>query len=249
MRFKIFTDRWRGVALSIVGSVATIYLGVTKQLQLYIHPRYIIFTAIMAVVGLGIAIASFGLHMRPDRAKPTKGQNIFAAGMVGLCVLSAVGLLVIRPATLTTATVAQRSINNGGIGLNGQPTNAVPLFEGGDYTHFTVKDWVTLFAQTSDAQFFANKQADIVGFVTPDADDPQNVFYVSRFVITCCAVDARPIGVPVYAPGWQARHEADQWVRVAGGFAANPSPKSQQRIAVRPASITTVAQPKEPYVY
>ena len=83
----------------------------------------------------------------------------------------------------------------------------------------------------------------------PDPDDPQNVFYVARFVITCCAVDAQPVGVPVYQPGWQEQHPVDSWVQVAGRFAATPSAASAQPIAIVPTSVTSVDQPAEPYVY
>jgi putative membrane protein len=67
--------------------------------------------------------------------------------------------------------------------------------------------------------------------------------------VTCCAVDAQPVGVPVHLPGWQDDFEADQWVRVAGTFDTNPSRSSTQPLALRPDTIDAVDQPEEPYLY
>ena len=85
--------------------------------------------------------------------------------------------------------------------------------------------------------------------MTPDSDDPDNMFYVSRFVVTCCAVDAQPLGVPVYLPGWQSTLEADTWVEVSGPFASNPSRSSTQAIVIVPDSVEAVEQPREPYLF
>jgi uncharacterized repeat protein (TIGR03943 family) len=85
--------------------------------------------------------------------------------------------------------------------------------------------------------------------VTPDPDDPTNVFYVARFIITCCAVDAQPVGVPVYLPDWQDQFTIDEWVNVTGTFVSNPSTESRQAIVLSPSTISLTDQPAQPYVY
>jgi uncharacterized repeat protein (TIGR03943 family) len=248
MRFRQFMERWQGIFLCLVGSVAALWLGATKHLNLYIHPRYITFTVILALIATIISIISFKHHYEPDVAKKSKYQIPINVGIVILCVAALVGLLAIKPATLTTSTVNQRGINSS-ITTGIKTTNAVPLFGGGNFDNFTIKDWSSLLVQTNDLSFYKGKSVNITGFVSPDPDDAQNVFFVSRFVLTCCAVDARPIGVPVYAPNWQAQYKADNWVIVKGGFIANPSAQSQQRVVVKPDSIAATTQPKVPYVY
>ncbi len=49
------------MVLSLIGLVATIWLGLTGQLALYIHPRYFVFTVIMAVIAGVLALAAFAL--------------------------------------------------------------------------------------------------------------------------------------------------------------------------------------------
>jgi uncharacterized membrane protein YcgQ (UPF0703/DUF1980 family) len=68
-------------------------------------------------------------------------------------------------------------------------------------------------------------------------------------VVTCCAVDAQPIGVPVYHPGWQNEYKTDSWVTTTSGFHANPDAAGRESIVLIPDVITPTAQPAQPYVY
>lgn len=253
MRFKELFSQRQGVLLLLVGCISSVWLASTKQLNLYIHPRYIIFTASMAIIGIGLSYISFRRPNAPT-TKPTKTATVShfhtvrTVFLMAVYILAALSLLIVKPATLTTSTVQQRGVNSS-VSSHVRSSNIVSLFGGSDYTSFTVKDWAALLVQTNDPSFFTDKTLSIVGFISPDADDPQHVFYVSRFVITCCAVDAQPVGVPVYMPNWQTTHAADQWVRVEGTFVSAPGDSDQQRIVVKPAKITSVEQPEDPYVY
>lgn len=243
-------QRWQGIALISVALVSTIWLAATNQLILYIHPRYILFTVIMA--GLGLVLATASVASRPghdhDEA-PRRGRAILSIGATVLTVAVAVGLILIPPATLTTATADQRAINSTAVGVGTKTVDSAASASAGSFTKFTVQDWASLLRQTTDSGFYRDKPADVVGFITKDSDDPENVFYVSRFMITCCAVDAQPIGVPVYLPHWRNGFAADEWVRVRGTFDTNPSSSSNQAIALVPTATAKVKQPSEPYLY
>jgi putative membrane protein len=246
-----FVQRWRGVALMSVVVVATIWLAVSGQLILYIHPRYVVFTVIMAVVALVFVAASAFLREPHDHdAPPTKRQNVVSVAAAVLSLVIAVGIIAVPPATLTSATLEQRAINDAGFsGDRGQTVEAAASTTDAAFAKFTVLDWSSLLRQTSELSFFSGKPVDVVGFVSADPDDPDNMFFVSRFVVTCCAVDAQPVGVAVYSPNWADDLASDQWVRVTGGFATNPSSSSVQDIALVPDSVTVVEQPGEPYLY
>ncbi|HEY0258665.1 MAG TPA: TIGR03943 family protein [Lacisediminihabitans sp.] len=242
--------RWQGVVLCTAALVSTVWLAVTGQLILYIHPRYIVFTVIMAALGLALVIA--GLVARPDHDHDEPPRRWGAVVSVIATVLTlgvAVGLVVVPPATLTTATADQRVINSTNVGAATKTVGSAASAPSGASSKFTVLDWSSLLRQTSDVNFYRDKTADVTGFVTADKDDPDNVFYVSRFVITCCAVDAQPVGVPVYLPNWKNGFKADGWVRVTGEFDTNPSSRSRQPIALVPTATTAVSQPRDPYLY
>ncbi|MGY4857071.1 TIGR03943 family putative permease subunit [Cryobacterium sp. AP23] len=244
-------ERWRGIGLSLVVVVATVWLGVTGQLGLYIHPRYFGFTLVMAALGLVFVLASFFFPSAAVAAERTSRRRlaVTVTGSGLLLVIAAVAVLALPPATLTSATATQREINSGGLDSTDAAEQAATLVGTGDYERLSVKEWVSLLAQSEDPALFADKTARLIGFVLPDADDPDNVFYVARFVVTCCAVDAQPIGVPVYLPGWSNTYSTDEWVEVEGTFRPNPSGSAQASLAVEPTAIDPVEQPSDPYVY
>ena len=238
--------------LVVAALVSTIWLAATNQLNLYIHPRYIVFTVIMAALGLVFVVGS--LISPPDHdhddAEP-RGRGGRALSVIGSVVtlVIAVALVVVPPATLTTATADQRVINASQLSSTAKSVGSAASAPSGASAKFSVADWASLLRQTSDPTFYTAKPADVVGFVSADKTDPDNVFYVSRFVITCCAVDAQPVGVPVYLPNWKNGFAPDSWVRVKGDFATNPSRESSQPVVLMPTSTTKTEQPSDPYLY
>lgn len=94
---------------------------------------------------------------------------------------------------------------------------------------------------------YVGKEVDVVGFVFHPDGAPADVFYVSRFSVNCCAVAARPLGLPVYSPNWQEDFEEDSWVRVAGSFAETKE-DIPEPVIVTPESIEPTEQPGNPYV-
>jgi uncharacterized repeat protein (TIGR03943 family) len=245
--------RWQGILLALIGIVATAWLAATDRLGLYIHPRYFWFTVIMAAVAAVLVVAAFAVaplaepesHEHAPDASTTRSGSIRAALAVTIVVGAAFALLVLPPATLTSATATQRSINSSGATLD----RSAPAFAGGDTSQFTVKDWAMLLRQGPDADYLADKTVDVTGFVTASPDDPENVFYVARFVVTCCAVDAQPVGVPVYLPRWAERFAVDQWVEASGVFAPNPGSPSSEALLLTPDELAVVEQPDQPYVF
>jgi len=258
--FAGLVQRWQGVVLSLIALAATLWLAGTGRLGLYIHPRYFVFTTVLAVIAavlvvVATAVVRPGGHEEHDGHEGHDGRDgggealgrsrrgrsaLVAVGGSAIVVGALVALLVLPTETLTTATASARQMNTGAIEAS-EPT--------GEYADYTVKDWAALLAQGEPEQFFAGRSAAVSGFVTPDEDDPENVFYVARFVVTCCAVDAQPVGVPVHRPGWQQEYAVDSWLEVSGGFATNPSATSAESIVLDPDVLTPIAEPAMPYVY
>jgi putative membrane protein len=255
-----------GLVLLAACIVSTLWLTITGQLGLYIHPRYFVFTAIMAVIGLVATVAGFALRpaeaaeehdhdhgsaaLDDTAAAPARASaraRVSRVAVAAVVTITVVAVLVLPPRTLTQSTVTQRALNSSTVASDAAPDQE--LLGTSDFSTLGVKDWSQLLAQTTDPTFFTSKSVDITGFVSADPDDPDDVFYVTRFVVTCCAVDAQPVGVPVYQPGWKSTLQTDEWVRVTGPFASNPSAKSRQPLAVMPQGVEQVDQPADPYVY
>jgi uncharacterized repeat protein (TIGR03943 family) len=256
--------RWRGALLIGVISIGTIWLALTNQLVLYIHPRYLVFTVIMAVVALVFVVARVAISAARERAHDDHDhagddeyadfedarpmQRVLSMAALALAAVLAAGAVLLPPATLSAATASQRDITATQTNLDAASLDDASSADGATFSRYTVLEWSSLLAQTSDPLFYAGKPVDVVGFITPDpvADD---VFYVSRFIITCCAVDAQPVGVPVYLPDWKTQFKPDQWVEATGEFSANQSATSSAVIALEPSEVIGVDEPSEPYLY
>lgn len=245
-------QRWRGVVIIAIMAAITLWLAASGQLVLYIHPRYVVFTVIMAIIAVVVSIAAVASPRRhDDEGMPLPARRSRAVGLTAAALAGAftVGMVVIPPATLSTATAEQREIN-ATASDDVETFAAASTADAATVANFTVREWSTVLRQTSDLAFFEGKPATaLLGFVTADDDDPGSIFYVSRFAVTCCAVDAQPLGVPVYLPGWAELYPPDTWVQVSGAFDSNPSRSSPAPIVLIPDAVEAVDQPSEPYLF
>ncbi len=228
--------------------------------MLYIHPRYLVFTMVMAAVALGLCALRVALVVRASRRIAAvahddddddpppagTGQRVLSIGALAVAALVALSMMVLPPATLSSATALQRDVGAGAAAASGVTTASASTTE---TAHFSVLEWASLLRQTDQLSYFAGKPVDVTGFVTPDPTDPANVFFVTRFVITCCAVDAQPVGVPVYQPDWRSSWAPNTWLRVTGTFQADRSSSSSASIALVATGVKKVDEPHDPYLY
>ena len=232
-------------------NVYTLGLYFDQQLTLYIHPRYILFTAAFNAIsliacGVGFVLTAWQMWSSTIAGR-VRWRPSFTLVVAGLVVVAAYAL----PArTLSSQTANQRSDNFNSTQL--QPSsssgagNTLALF-GADTSRLGLADWVSAFNLKANASFYVGKKVDLVGFVFHPNGTPKDVFYVSRFRVTCCAVDAKPMGVPVYQPGWQEKFDEDFWVHVIGSFSETEEDISEPAI-VTPQSIDPTDRPANPYV-
>lgn len=265
--------RWIGVALSLVGIIATLWLAATGQLELYIHPRYTLFTVIMATIGGALVIAALivvpGGAARADAAtapaldhaahdhdhghaddglegldpeRPVR-TRIVTVSRVLITLVAALALLVVPPATLSATTLQNRDLASSGQAL--ESTDAAALV-GADSTSFSLKDWAALLRQ-GGPDAVLGQRVDVSGYLLDRGDD--DVVYVVRMMVTCCAVDGQPVGVPVYAPGWRDEYGESAWVQLDGRFAENPDVTGEVPSVVLPDEMTVIDEPDQPYVF
>jgi len=245
-KYRQFILNWGGLFLALISAISTIWLAATGQLNLYIHPRYIIFSVSLAVVLLLGVIITIWFRTKMETNSFHKLRVYWLAS---LCITSFIAILILPAATLTTASVTQRGMNSSGATSISTSLEPDGLFGNNDYQRFSIRDWAALLSETQDASFFTGKSVDLTGFISPDTHKPDDVFYVSRFIISCCAVDAQPIGVPIYMPDWKAKYAENNWVHVKGKFVEQQYYSSKTPAVVKPETIEVIKQPENPYVY
>jgi putative membrane protein len=229
-------------------NVYTLVLYFDQQLTLYIHPRYVLFTVILnavslAACGVGFVLTAWRMGSGTV-AERVPWRPPFTVLVAGLVLVAAYAL----PArTLSSSTADQRSGNFNSTQVQSpDAANTLALFDN-DTTRLNIDDWVSAFNLKTSASFYEGKKVDVVGFVFHPEGAPPDVFYVSRFRVTCCSVDAQPLGLPVHSPGWQEEFEEDSWVRVTGSFTETDQDIAEPAI-VTPQTIEPTEQPANPYV-
>lgn len=256
-------SRWRGVAITVTIVVATVFLAGTGKLGLYIHPRYFVFTVVIAVVAGVVCLLAMLLlpaaegeedeeehahaHAHPPSRTGRFGAAVRSAGTILTVVAVVVALILLPARPLSAATAANRTTAGAGAAA---PTVVDPAkLSAADYGSFGVKEWSGLLGQGASAAFLAGKTANLQGFVAPSADGGDSVFLLTRLTITCCAVDAQPVSVPVHLAKWRETLKPGEWVSVSGGFIVNPEQSAAETVVLNPSKLSRIAEPAQPYVY
>jgi uncharacterized repeat protein (TIGR03943 family) len=247
-----------GLGSVLAVALCTLWLALAGHLDLYINPRYSVFTVVLAAVAVPASIAGLvviarghghdhddGHDHRPGgAARRTRIALSTAAALVTIGVTAA--MLVLPPTTLSARTAQQRSVDSATLSNATGSQAAVSLLGSTsvDTSEYGVKDWAALIRQTTDTTSLVGKRVDLTGFVVPGAD---GAFTLTRFVISCCAVDAQPVGIGVVTDTTVPDQGA--WVRVRGALAANPDQSADARIVIRAATVQAIRQPEDPYEY
>lgn len=257
-----------GLGSVLAVALCTLWLALVGHLDLYINPRYSVFTIVLAAVGVPASIAGlvviargYGHTHGDDGHEHEHGRRPGGAGrrtriaLGGAAAIVTIGvtvaMLVLPPTTLSARTAQQRSVDSATLSNATGSEAAVSLLgsEGVDTSQYGVKDWAALIRQTTDTTALVGKQVRLSGFVVPGEDGS---FTLTRFVISCCAVDAQPVGLGVVTDAGDrpdAVPDEGQWVTVTGALAANPDQSADARIVIKAAKVTEIAQPKDPYEY
>jgi putative membrane protein len=266
---------WRGVVL--IGSISGLILvfWLSGQLSFFIHPRYNLFTVVMTSIAVVLSLMALAISSKV-RAQSTGHKSdhsghgpvddhdhddndgvdvptnrlgrVTAWSAATVSAIALIALVILPPATLSTVTVENRAINQAALGDVQGAFASAQTGEEATFLAFTVREWAGILRQTQDPAFFQGKPVDVIGFVVADRDNP-GTFFVTRFVVSCCAVDAQPVGIPVYEPGFEQQFAPESWVRVVGEFVMNPDPTSSHPLVLRPFEILPAEQPRDPYLF
>lgn len=266
-------DTIKAIGGSLIVTLFGVYvlmLFYSGKINFYIHPRYTDFAVAMAWVAIVFGVIFLirfielkGKINTEDRSHDHeshdhdhihhnhgKKSSIFNSGSA-IISLSIGGILIVLPLALgftlpvkplSVLTAQQRAIDLNGI-RSGESTASLFLKNTKTYT---LGDWIKVINNNPDLNRFVDKEVKVSGFVfSPENSDHE--FLVSRFLITCCAVDARPLGLWVEAD-WQGNFRENQWVEVEGIFSLVEK-NGQNTLRISPKNINLISEPANPYVF
>ena len=124
--------------------------------------------------------------------------------------------------------------------------SSAQLFET-DSEERNVLDWIKLFNFETDLSPFIGQKASVIGFVYFDESLGENQFYVSRFVISCCAADGFAIAMVGEWPQASALKQ-DSWVLVKGTV-QSITLHDRAVPMIQAESVQAVPVPEQPYLF
>ena len=107
-------------------------------------------------------------------------------------------------------------------------------------------EWVRTLTVYPEPDAYAGQKVKVKGFAIHLDELPEEYLLLARFVITCCAADAYPVGLPVKLKGSRDRFPPDTWLEVEGQMKAEVLGDSR-KLTIEPKSIQVIPKPKNPY--
>ncbi|MEM7344689.1 MAG: TIGR03943 family protein, partial [Chloroflexota bacterium] len=243
----------------IVKTVALIGLGLflysriwSCKLYFYINERFywlIVFAALgFILIGCSYYYKSMVDQEYDDHDHHDHGDHQHSpVSWVGLALvaLPIVLGLAVQPRPLGAAAMVNRDVTIESLTSAAAPEEGFVLNRPAGEKN--ILDWLVEFRAAPDLSTFEGQEAELIGFVYRDDRFGADQFMVSRFVLSCCAADAAPLGLIVEWPDAPELAD-DQWVEVKGHL--TPSNFAGEDLPILVAeSVTLTDIPDRPYLY
>ena len=233
-----------------------ILIAVRGQLGFYIHPRYHLLAVVATVAGGMLLLIDIVLQLRHNLAgkrrasarpaptkhpkKPRRTIPILSIVTAGILVLSS----ILPPRPLSSSSAANRA-TSGPTSTTGrcdkpEPLNGKPV---------SMNRWRSAFDDCPNDSFFDGVTIDVTGFVARDPGGfyDNRYFELSRFVISCCAVDSTPVSILVKSPDAE-RYRDNQWLQIRGQIKRELSGGKAVYVLTNP-TITPTTELTNPYEF
>ena len=249
---------WLDVSALLAWGLLLLKYVITGQLRLLIHPNYFQLVLISSIILLFIGTVKtivIIFNLQPDNQN-NEHITLFPLG-VGSSILLIVAIagFIIHPKILTSQTAIQRGVSD------------IPLTRIKPQAFHTstqpetrsLIDWIRTLNAYPEPDAYQGLPANVSGFVLHLAEFPDNYLLLSRFVITCCAVDAYPIGIPVKLETSRNNYPPDSWLKIEGEMMTATLPsqdrtlstttKEKRQLVLVAKSIQKIPTPANPYNY
>ncbi|XWK90344.1 MAG: TIGR03943 family protein [Phormidium sp.] len=248
---------WLDVIAIIAWGILLLRYWLTDKLGLLIHPDYF-WLVIFGGFGL-LTIGSWKawlmlkpyLKQRPYRKNfipPQSEQHItlFPPGISSIILITAAMLgFLISPRIFTSQIALERGVTDTLLMTRAQPRE---FKTAKNPEQRTLIDWVRTLNVYPEPDAYTGQKVKVEGFVIHPPQLPDNYLLISRFIITCCAADAYPVGLPVKLTSSRSTFAPDTWLNVQGEMITETL-SGKRQLVINANSLTPIPEPKNPYDY
>jgi uncharacterized repeat protein (TIGR03943 family) len=227
----------------------------TGQLNLLIHPNYFglaIATGFFLLIVSVLRTAQL-LWARRQRqlgkipAVPVAPHiTLFPPGWSSLLLLAAaIAGLIVTPTVFASDTAIQRGITDSVMLTRTQPQSFRSVSRPEERN---LVEWIRTLGVYPEPDAYVGQKVNVQGFVVHTGELPSQYFLISRFVITCCAADAYPVGLPVKLTTNRNAYPPDTWLEVEGQMITETL-AGRRQLTIEASSLEKIEKPADPYFY
>lgn len=244
---------WLDTLAIFAWAVLLLKYWLTGKINVLLHPDYMwlaiaagFFLAGLGSVKLWEIVQTSRRRKRGDPPAQIPHASLFPPGWSsGLLLVAALVGLNFTPRAFASDVALNRGVTDTLTMTRSQPQ----AFRGGTKPEErSVIDWVRTLNVYPEPDAYKGQKANVEGFVIHLPDLPDNYLMIARFVITCCAADVYPVGLPVKLSGSRSAYPPDQWFRVQGEMITETL-QGKRQLVIQAQSLTAIPQPETPYDY
>lgn len=165
----------------------------------------------------------------------------------GLLLITAIIGLLVTPRTFASQTALERGITESLPVTRLQPQEFKNVSKPEERS---LIEWIKLLNFNPEPDTYKGQKVKLQGFVVHPPSLSEQYLWISRFVITCCAADAYPIGLPVKLPPGETRRKfpSDKWLEITGEMMTEEL-QTKRKLVIKADTLTPIPEPKNPYDY
>jgi uncharacterized repeat protein (TIGR03943 family) len=248
-RFRVAWLAWLDVLAIAAWGILLVKYWLSGKINVLLHPDYMWLANSAGIFLLALSILkAVQILFRQRKTAPPAMQHfsLFPPGWGSAILLSvAVFGLQFSPRPFASDVAIERGVSDTLAMTRSQPQAFRASVRPEDRS---LVDWVRTLTVYPEPDAYTGQAASVEGFVIRPPELPDSHFMISRFIITCCAADVYPAGLPVKLAAGQPMPAPDTWLRVEGSMITEEF-NDQRNLVIQAETLTPIPEPENPYDY
>jgi uncharacterized repeat protein (TIGR03943 family) len=251
-RFSLLLENpWLDVLALFIWGMLLLKYWISGKLYILIHPNYFglsIATGITLLILGGLKARQIIQESLVGSSPSVQHISLFPKGWGSLLLIITACLgLFITPQTFGAQMALKRGLTESLPITRAQPQKFRTAIQS---ENRSLIEWMRLINVNPEPDAYTGQKAKITGFVIHPPDLPENYIWLGRFVLTCCAADAYPVGIPVLLPQGKSRelYPQDTWLDIEGTMFTETF-NNHRKLTLKSQTVKAILPPKNPYDY